>query len=66
MDHSTGADHRSRAFQITPSVALSLSFSLKVAVLLARDGAQPTHGDLDILVNQRTADTMRYCLPRRC
>ncbi len=28
LDHSTGADHRSRAFQITPSVALSLSLSL--------------------------------------
>jgi len=27
MDHSTGAEHRSRAFQITPSVALSLSLS---------------------------------------
>ncbi len=25
LDHSTGADHRSRAFQLTPSVALSLS-----------------------------------------
>ncbi len=30
LDHSTGADHRSRAFQITPSVALSLSLSLCV------------------------------------
>ncbi len=29
LDHSTGADHRSRAFQITPSVALSLSLSLE-------------------------------------
>ena len=28
LDHSTGADHRSRAFQITPLVALSLSLSL--------------------------------------
>ena len=28
LDHSTGADHRSRAFQLTPSVALSLSLSL--------------------------------------
>ena len=28
LDRSTGADHRSRAFQITPSVALSLSLSL--------------------------------------
>ena len=27
LDRSTGADHRSRAFQITPSVALSLSLS---------------------------------------
>ena len=27
LDHSTGADHRSRAFQLTPSVALSLSLS---------------------------------------
>ena len=29
LDHSTGADHRSRAFQLTPSVALSLSLSLR-------------------------------------
>ena len=28
LNHSTGADHRSRAFQITPLVALSLSVSL--------------------------------------
>ena len=28
LDHSTGADHRSRAFQITPSAALSLSLSV--------------------------------------
>ena len=28
LDHSSGADHRSRAFQLTPSVALSLSLSL--------------------------------------
>ncbi len=27
LNHSTGADHRSRAFQITPSMALSLSLS---------------------------------------
>ena len=27
LDHSTGADHRSRSFQLTPSVALSLSLS---------------------------------------
>ena len=30
LDHSTGADHRSRAFQITPSVALSLSLFTSV------------------------------------
>jgi len=29
LDHSTGADHRSRAFQITPSVALSLSLGCR-------------------------------------
>jgi len=27
LDRSTGADHSSRAFQVTPSVALSLSIS---------------------------------------
>ena len=32
LDHSTGADHRSRAFQLTPLVALSLSLLSKGGV----------------------------------
>ena len=42
LDHSTGADHRSRAFQLAPSVALSLSLSLSVRLTVCVTNATGT------------------------
>ena len=64
LDHSTGADHRSRAFQITPSVALSLSLQLGTSAL----GAAMEPGDprtwVDVRLENMNRDAKRAAARR--